>query len=145
VNRFVLHFGFAVLVQPWAMDGIISSFLSYDCVVDFPLDDGCRYDAHIVGTLSPVYGRTERGENVEPNFTISATLVCPRNAPLHVEQTLAHTGPLPRERVETLISHHATITHEDGDKRCLHVPIIRFRGENMIGTGVETYCTRPSY
>lgn len=126
------------------MDGRISSFLSYDCIVDFPVDNGCHYDARVVGTLSPVYSRSERGEEVEPDFDISATLVCPLDTPRHIEQTLEHTGPLSRERVEALIGQFATITQENENHRCVHVPTFQFRGESIVGLGVASYCTRPT-
>jgi len=125
------------------MSDRISSFLSYDCRVNFAVEDGCQYDAHIVGTLLPVYSRPERGEEVEPHLDISATLVCPSKAPAHVEQSLEHTGPVSRERVEALIGQYGTITQENENRRCMHVPQFRFRGESLVGIGIETHCTRP--
>lgn len=124
------------------MDGRISSFLSYDCIVDFPVDDGCHYDARVVGTLSPAYSRPERGEEFEPDFTISATLVCPSHTPTHIEQSLVRTGPLSRERVESLIGQYATITEEKDNRRCVYIPTFRFRGESIVGVGIESSCNQ---
>jgi hypothetical protein len=142
VNWFVAHLSLAVLAQPILWNPSVSSFQSYDDTFEFSLDDGCHYDAHIAGTLTPVFSYLENGREVEPNFDISAHLVCPHMAPLHVAERIEHTGPLTRERVETLISHHAAITWEYAERRCIHVPTIRFQGENLTCTGVNTSCTR---
>lgn len=133
-----------MLAQPFSMGDRISSFLSYDCIVDFAVADGCHYEAHIVGTLSPVYSRPERGEEVEPHLNISATLVCPSKPPAHIEQSLEHTGPISRERVEALIGQYGAITQERENRRCVHVPTFRFRGESIVGVGIESYCSRPN-
>lgn len=142
MNQFIPLFSFAVLAQPSSWSPTISSFQSYDRIFEFSLDDGCQYDAHISGTLTPVFPYIESGQDVEPNFDISAQLVCPRMAPLRVEERLEHTGPLSRERVEALISHHATITREDEQSKCSHVPAIRLQGDSLVCTGVTTSCTR---
>lgn len=145
VHSFVAPVGLAVLVQAIPVNPSISSFMRYDATVEVPVDDGCFYEARIVGTLTPVYSRSEQREEVEPDFDISANLVCPRAGRVNVRERLAHTGPLARERVETLISQRATIIHENVDRRCLVIPSIRFRGESLVGTDVETHCTRLSW
>jgi hypothetical protein len=142
VSRFVAYFGFAALAQPIPSNFSVSSFQSYDGTFEFSLDDGCHYDAHIAGTLTPVFSHFDSGREVEPNFDITAHLVCPRMAPLHVNERLEHTGPLTRERVEALISHHATINRDDAERRCTHVPMIRLQGESLVCIGIDTLCTR---
>lgn len=120
----------------------ISSFSSYDETFAFSLEDGCRYDAHIRGTLTPIFSRAGWSENVEPDFDISANLVCPAITNLHVEERLAHTGPLTRERVEALISQRATINQENSEHRCQLMPLIRFHGEGIVAEGIERRCTQ---
>ena len=142
MHLFAIPFGLAVLAQPIVSDISVSSFLAYDRTFEFALADGCQYDAHISGTLTPVYSHRGNGQDVEPNFDISANLVCPRATTLHIEKRLEHTGPMKREQVEALLSLHATITREDGERRCVHAPAIFIRGESIISTGVEISCTR---
>lgn len=142
MNRFVALVGFAVLGQPSEWNPSVSSFQRYDCNFEVSLDDGCHYDAHITGTLTPVFPYDENGRDVEPDFDISAFLVCPRTAPLQIKGRIEHTGPMSRERVEALISLHATITREDEQRRCSHVPAIHIQGESLVCTGVTTLCTR---
>jgi hypothetical protein len=142
VNQFVSLFSFAVLAQPLPWSPSISSFQSYDGIFEFSLDDGCHYDAHITGTLTPVFPYQENGRDVEPDFNISVQLDCPRMAPLRVKERIQHTGPLSRERVEALISNHATISREDADRKCSHVPAIRIQGDGLVCTGVTTLFVR---
>jgi hypothetical protein len=142
VHWFIAHVGLAVLGQPINSDLSVSSFLSYDRKFEFALADGCQYDAHIAGTLTPVFSHRDNGQDVEAALDISANLVCPQMSPVHVEKRLAHTGPLKREQVEALIAQHATITREDTERRCVHVPAIYIRGESIVSTGVDTVCSR---
>lgn len=142
VNRFVALFGLAGLAQPFPWNPFVSSFQSYEGNFHFSTDDGCLYDAQITGTLKPVFPYHEDSRDVEPDFDIFVQLVCPRMAPLQVKGRLERTGPLSRERVEALISLHATITREDDERRCSHVPAILLQGESLFCTGVTTLCTR---
>lgn len=142
MNRFVVRSSLALFAPLITPDFSISSYLLYDTRLEFS-SAGCHYDAHITGTLTPVYSRVDQGQDVEPNFDISANLSCPRMAPVHIEKHLEHTGPVTRERVETLLSHQATITREDTEKRCLHIPTFRFHGESLVGVSIEMVCTRP--
>ena len=98
------------------------------------------YDARITGTLMPVRSRFDGDDAVEPDFDIFAHLVCSHMASIHVHERIVHTGPMTRERVEMLISQRATITRENIERRCLVIPTLRFRGENLIALGVEDQC-----
>ena len=118
----------------------ISSFLRYETSFESPVADDCFYDARITGTLMPVRSRFDGDDAVEPDFDIFAHLVCSHMASVHVHERIVHTGPMTRERVEMLISQRATITRENIERRCLVIPTLRFRGENLIAMGVEAHC-----
>lgn len=143
MNRFIAHFSLAVLAQPLPWNPTVSSFLSFDESFDFTLDDGCHYDAHISGTLTPVLFGRDAGKKVTPNLDISANLSCPQMSTLHVDEHVSNTEPLTREQVEALISRSATMTSETTERKCNYVPTIRFIGEGVVGIGVEATCTKP--
>jgi hypothetical protein len=134
---------FLSFAPPSAAD-TISSFLFYDVVIDKHLDDGCHYDAHITGTLTPVYSRADWDQPMEAFFDISASLFCPHLAPVRTKEHIAHAGPMTRERAEAVLAQYATLTRVESERTCRYIPTFQFRGDNLICVGIEARCIRAS-
>lgn len=133
-----------LIFSPAAAADTISSFLFYDVAIDMHLDDGCHYDAHITGTLTPVYSRAGWDQPMEAFFDISASLFCPHTAPVRAQEHVAHAGPMTRERAEAVLAQYATLTRVEPERTCRYVPTFQFRGDNLICVGIEMQCTRAS-
>lgn len=112
--------------------------------LSLPLDNGCRYDAVVRGSIAPVHAVSSSGESlVSPNLAVTADVACPNETVVRATRNVVTPGPMTHAQLEQELETRAMVATSATGQSCYYTPDFTIAQNQIVANGVATLCTAP--